>query len=120
MARDLITPVSLTRESGTDIKNSTVATTITVANGAYIDVTDVDCAKLIIHVKNTYAGAKNVTVNAGVYARAGLGSLVVSVAASTGEKGIVVESSRFKDASGYITIDFESGMVGTIAAYLLP
>ena len=120
MSRDLINPVELTADAGTDIKNATVSTAINTTNGAYIDMNGVSAEKLLIHVKNTEGTTNTVTINSGIYSRSALGDLVVTVAATSGEQGIVIETARFKDADGYITLDYESGMTGTAAAYLLP
>ena len=120
MSRDAITPVELTRDAGTDIKNATVSTAINTTNGGYIDLNGVSAEKLLIHVKNTAGAAYDVTVNSGIYSRSSLGDLVVEVALTSGEKAIVIETARFKDADGYITLDYESSMTGTVAAYLLP
>jgi len=120
MARDKLTPLQLTTDSGVDAKAATVMTTITAANGAYIDVSNINTDKLIIHVKNTNAGAKTLTVKAGIYSRSSLGDLVVSVALTSGEKMIVCESSRFKDSDNFILLDYEAAMTGLIGAYLLP
>jgi hypothetical protein len=120
MSRDKITPVELTADAGTDVKNATVATAINTTNGGYIDLNGVSAEKLLIHAKNTEGSTNTVTINSGIYSRSSLGNLVVTVAATSGEQGIVIETARFKDADGYITLDYESGMTGTVAAYLLP
>ena len=120
MARDLLTPIQLSRNAGIDAKAATVLTTITVANGAYIDANALDTDRLILHVKNTVGAAKNVTIKAGTYSRAALGDLVVSVAATTGETMIHVETARFKDADGFVLVDFEAAMTGLAGCYALP
>jgi len=119
MPRDAIIPVQTVSDTGKDGKNATISTAITVANGAYIDVSSIDTDHMIIHVKNTVGAAKTVTVKAGVYSRASLGDLVVSVAATTGEQLIKIESARFKQANGQIFLDWEAAMTGSVAAYLV-
>jgi len=120
MARDLITPVTLVRDSGVDAKAATVMTAIVVANGAYINANNISADKLVIHVKNTEGTTNTLTVKAGDYSRSSLGDLVCTIAATTGEQMIVVESARFKDSDGFILLDFEAGMTGLLGAYLLP
>ena len=117
MSRDLITPVEITTNAGSDAK---AATAINVSNGAYIDAGAIVTGKLVIHIKNTYGGAKIVTFAAGDFIRSPLGDLEISVAATDGEKVTVIESSRFKDEDGYILINFEAAMTGLVGAYLVP
>ncbi len=119
-ARDKITPVELARNTGVDVKAATIGTVVTPANGAYIDVNDVDTDRLMIHFKNTWGGVAHATIKAGVFTGAPEGDLDVAVAATTGEQGVVIESSRFKDADGYILIDFDGNFAGLVGAYLLP
>lgn len=96
-------------------------TTISVANGAAIAVGATH--RLIVRVTNTFAGAKNVTFKAGANPpalRASLGDLVVSIPASTGDKLIVLETARHLQADGTISVDFEAGMTGAVAALRAP
>lgn len=82
-----------------------------------------DTSKLLVHVTNTAAAAKNVTVLAGgdpPAFRAGAGNLVVSVPATNGARYLVLESARFAQATGDIYIDLETGMTGTLTCYRLP
>lgn len=120
MPRFAITPVQTTIDSGVDGKAATVMAAIVQADGGYIDVSSINTDKMIIHVKNTHGVAHAVTIKAGDYSRASLGDLAVTVAATTGEQLIVVESARFKDSDGYILIDFAADFAGLIGAYLLP
>lgn len=120
MARDTITPVTLTRDTAANAAAATVLIPIVVANGAQIDCSNIDADKLLIHVTNTHGTAHNVTIPAGVYSRASLGNLVFQVAATSGENMVVVESARFKQADNMIYIDFVTDHAGRVGAYLLP
>ncbi len=119
MARDAVTPVALAMNDGTA---PGAGTAINVTNGAYIPAAN-RSQRILLHVKNTVAAAKNVTIKAGVYPpafRQGLGDLVVQVPATSGERLFVLESARFIQADGTIWIDFEAAMTGTAFAYKLP
>ena len=120
MARDKLTPIQLSRNAGIDAKAATVLTAINVTNGAYIDASALETDRVILHVKNTEGSTNTVTVKAGAFARGVLGDLVVTVAATSGEQMLHLETSRFKKADGTIDIDFESGMTGLIGVYALP
>ena len=96
-------------------------TTINVANGGNIAIGA--SHRLIVRVTNTFAGGKNVTFKAGANPpalRASLGDLVVQVAASTGDRLIVLETARHLKADGTIDVDFEAGMTGAISAIRAP
>lgn len=77
--------------------------------------------RLAIEVKNTFAGAKSVTVKAGANPpaiRAGLGDLTKSLAQDE-ITILVLESARFVQADGAIYVDLTAGTTGTIRAYRL-
>ena len=80
--------------------------------------------KLLIRVTNTDSGAHNATVKAGVYPPAessGLGDLVVSVPATTGDVLIgPLESARFAQANGDIYLDLAASFAGKVTAIQLP
>ena len=120
MAIDTLTPVLLSRNAGVDGKAATVMTAINAANTMEIDVSGIDVEKLILHVKNTEGTTNVVTVGAGDFSRASLGDLAVTVAATSGEQLIHLESARFKTAAGKISLSFEASMTGLVGAYLLP
>jgi len=120
MARFLITPLQTVTDSGVDSKAATVMAAIVQADGGYIDVSNINTDKMIIHVKNTHGVAHAVTIKAGDYSRSILGDLAVTVAATTGEQMIVVETARFKGSDGLILVDFAADFAGLIGAYLLP
>lgn len=82
-----------------------------------------ETSRFLIVAKNTAGTPKNVIVKAGANppaVRASLGDLTVQVPATTGERWLIVESSRFTQADGSIYLDLESGFAGTIAVYKLP
>lgn len=73
--------------------------------------------KLLIVVTNTAGSAKTVTLKAGDGIAKNQGNLTRQLAASTGTWVIRPEpSSRFKDKDGFLQLQFESGITGTIAA----
>ena len=119
MPRTALPITDLTENAGTTPASSAVDPTNghTIAAGGKTD-------KIFLRVNNTNAGAKNVTVKAGVNPpafRQGLGDLVVSVPATTGERYIgPLESARFAQADGSISVDCEAAMTGTISAYRMP
>jgi hypothetical protein len=80
-----------------------------------------------IHVKNTNAATRTVTVKAGPTTHrshaflAPLGDVVVTVAVTTGEQLIgPFESARFEQADGLIYVDIEAAAGVTLAAFQLP
>jgi hypothetical protein len=91
---------------------------IDVANGLSITAAGQARGPLLLHVKNTFAGAKNVIVRAAP----GQGQdLVVQVPATPGERFILLgDSSRYEQPGEVYNIDFEAAMTGTIAVYNLP
>lgn len=123
MARTAVTVTSLSMDAGVDVKSATIATAIDATNGHKIS-TDGRTKRYLIHVKNTFAGAKVVTAKAPSSQvpafRSGLGDKAVSVAASTGEQMLVLDAARFEQANGEIWLDIEASMTGTIAVYKLP
>ncbi len=118
MARDAVALTALTLNDGVAVPTEVE---INVTNGASIDVGG-KTANVVISVLNNYAGAKKVTVKAGVNPpafRAALGDASISIDQNV-TKMIVVESARFVQADGKIYLDFESAMTGHLWAYLLP
>ncbi len=123
MARTALTPTQLGQDAGTDVKAATVMSSIAalVALGSEIVAAKFrPDDKILIHVKNTAGTAKNITIPAGNGFRSGIGDLVVSVAATSGEAMIIVESARFAQSDGILDIDYETGFTGLIGAYRLP
>jgi hypothetical protein len=80
--------------------------------------------RLWIRCTNTSAGAKTLTVVKGVNppaVRGGIGDLVVSIPATTGDRLVgPLESARFAQANGDIYVDLEAAITGIIAAFRLP
>jgi hypothetical protein len=119
MPRDAVAVTALTKNAKT---NQPAGTAIAPANGANIPVTG-DTRDLLVRVTNTFAGAKNVAFKAGASPpalHAGVGDLVLSVPASTGDILVPIESARFAQADGSINVDFETGMTGIISAVRVP
>ncbi len=75
---------------------------------------------LIIRVSNTDVAAHVITFLAGVYPPSirSAGNLAISVAAGKTEY-IALESSRFVDANGNISVTADAGSAGDIEAYQL-
>jgi hypothetical protein len=122
MARTAVTPVAVAANAGTDVKSATVSVALDPTNGHSI-ATNGRTGRYLIHVKNTAAGAKNITVLAGDNPpawMAGVGNLVVAVALTSGEQMIVVEAARFAQSDGAIHVDVEAATTGTIAVYQVP
>jgi hypothetical protein len=118
---NVLTPIELAQDDGIDGKAATVLTSVAGLVAAGTQFLPLKDAKDIIHVKNTYGGILNITVKAGVGPRRGIGDLVVPVAATSGEQIIgPLESSRFKQADGYVYIDFDAAFTGLIGVYRLP
>lgn len=115
MARDAVAITDLTLNDGVA---EAAGTTIVVANGASIAAGYTD--NLMIEVRNTNASDRIVTIPAGAGPLAALGSLAVTVPASTGVRLICIESARFIQSDGTIHLDFGASMAGTVAAYRLP
>lgn len=119
MARDAVSITALTSGSGT---TNPAGTTITPSNGANIAAAG-DTSRLLVRVTNTAGANKDVTFKAGANPpalRKGLGDLVVTVPATTGDVLVVLESARFVKADGSIDVDFASAMAGVVSAVRLP
>lgn len=75
---------------------------------------------LVLRVKNTTAGALNAIVRAGSQPLAessGQGDLTVSVAASGTVFIGPLESARFLQNDGSLSVDLQTGFAGTITAF---
>ena len=92
-------------------------TAINPANTYYLD--PVDQGRMIFIIKNTYAGAKTVTVHAGTGPAAGIGDLEQSLAQNVAAL-FCLETARFAQADGTFKVTFESGTTGYIMAFKLP
>ena len=121
MAIDVLSATLLSRNAGVDAKTATVGTVINAANTMELDLTGIKADKLMLLVKNTEGTTNVVTVAAGEFSQASLGALAVTVAATSGEQALVIDSARFKRASdGKISLSFEAGMTGSVSAFVLP
>lgn len=123
MARTAVTPRALVANG--NLTGATGATTIDatlVTNG--VSVTAAIPEQTLIRVTNTEGSTNTVTVQSGAYPpalAAGLGDLVVTVAATTGVQYIgPLESGRFMQADGSLWLDFETGMTGAIDVLTVP
>lgn len=119
MARDAIPIVQSVINAGT-AEGAGVA--INPTNGGNIAIDGVTDRHLLI-ILNSFAGAKNVTIKAGIYPpafRQGLGDLVIACPQSTQRQIIPLESARFAQADGTINVDFEAAMTGTAFCVKLP
>lgn len=79
--------------------------------------------KFFVRVTNTNGTNRTCTIKAGAYPpaeSAGLGDLVVTVPATTGDVLIgPLESARFSQANGDIWVDLGASIAGIIAAFQL-
>lgn len=126
MPRTAVTPRALVPNSS--LNGATGATTIDatlVTNGVVVESAKPEL--MLIRVTNTEASTNTVTVKAGdnpPALAAGLGDLVVTVAATTGVQYIgPFESGRFLQGgadAGDVHIDFETGMTGAIDILTFP
>lgn len=119
MPRTAVVPSALNRGAYTDItSNKTTIDSTLVSAGVKIKYDEQD--QLTISITNTYAGAKTVTFKASESRFAfmrGQGDYTVSMAQNKIYSFNGLEQWRFKQADGYIYIDFESGFTGTIEAF---
>lgn len=145
MARTSITPTLLDPKSPTLNYTPTTIDATLVTNGATIPLASSAIParpggdRLILLVTNTVAATKTVTVRAGAGVgvqstgvgvtgypipgqEGGLGDLVTgNLTASTGNAIIgPFEAARYIQPDGSISVDFASGMTGTIIPILLP
>jgi hypothetical protein len=123
MARTAVVPRALVANGNlTGASGSTTIDSTLVTNGVVVENTYPE--RILIRVTNTEGSTNTVTIAAGdspPALAAGLGALVVTVAASTGVQYIgPLESGRFLQDTGDLHIDFESGMTGAIDILLLP
>lgn len=124
MPRTALTPRNLVKNG--NLIGSTGSTTIDstlVTAGA--TVANAKCERMIIRATNTEGSTNTVTIKAGdtpsPALRAGQGDLVVTLAATTGVQFIgPIESDKYLQDDGSISIDFESGMTGAIDVLYMP
>lgn len=123
MARTAIVPRALSKNS--NLIGTTGTTTIDstlVTNG--VTIANAKPERLLLRVTNTEASTNTVTIKAGdnpPALRAGQGDLVVTLAASTGVQFIgPLESDKYLQDDGSLSIDLETGMTGAIDALYWP
>jgi hypothetical protein len=116
MARTAIPVTDLTAATST---TDPAGTTADQANGHTI--TGVRPEVLVIRVRNTSGAAVNAILRAGSQPLAessGQGDLTVSVPATTGSVFIgPVESARFLQPDGSISLDLAAGFAGNVTAF---
>jgi hypothetical protein len=131
-ARTAITPVQLVPD-GAISEGSGTSIAGLVAAGATIAAPP-GPNKLVIIVNNSATASKNLTVRAGgngvtasggtnpgvPFEAATVGDLVVAVGASGTQVVTPTTSARYTQADGSLSLDFDSGMTGTIWVLQLP
>lgn len=131
MARTAITLNNLTADGGI---NAPAGNNIDVTNGMTLafPTTGIPAPammdRLVLVVANTGGSSPTVTIRAGVGGgatpgpafRSGLGDKVVSANASGTTYIGPLQSARFAQLDGSVSVDFSSGSTGTITALLLP
>lgn len=132
-ARYALTPTQLVQDGSIAAAAGTSIATITTAAGATVAAPP-GPNKVFLVVANTATAAMNVTVRAGgngttasgganpgvPFEPAAAGDLVTSVPASGTQWVGPLTSGRFTQADGSLSIDFATGMTGTIAVVQLP
>lgn len=123
MPRTAVVPRALVKNS--NLIGTTGATTIDatlVTNG--VTIANAKPERLLIRVTNTEGSTNTVTIRAGdtpPALAAGQGDLVVTVAATTGVQFIsALESNKYLQDDGSLSIDFETGMTGSIDCLYWP
>jgi len=123
MPRTAVTPAQLSRNAGAAPTSTTIDSTL-VTNG--VTIANANPEKLVIRFANTASGgAKNIIIRAGASlypgVTSGQGDLSVSAAASTGVQRLgPLDSARFLQSDGSLSIDFDSGTTGTLETSYLP
>ena len=126
MARTKINVTALSADTAANAIAGGVFQAGDVANGNYLSGSEIGKAgTLVLYVKNGDAAPQTVTVLEGVGGhlglgwRAGLGDLVITAAAATGEQIChITDTARFKQADGTIHIDVSDADTD-VAAFIL-
>jgi hypothetical protein len=123
MARTNVPVTSLALDAKVD---APAAVVIVHASGATIAAGG-DTRKLLVVLTNTTAAEKIMTIKAPTTnpnaVRSGIGDLAITFAAgnvTAQVKYVVLESARFAQADGSISIDFAADTTGFMNAYRLP
>lgn len=109
----LVSGTAVTLPETTAINGST--DTINITGGS-------DADKLLLVLNNTTAATKEFTIKAGENppaVRKGLGDLVVTMLEKT-QQVVAVESARFANADGTISLSFQAGSTGFVSAIRIP
>lgn len=75
--------------------------------------------KLVLILNNTTAGSKVFTISAGDYHASGQGDYAITMAQDD-VRFLVIDSDRFKDFSGLVSIEFADSTTGFVGALSLP
>lgn len=97
----------------TAINGSTDTINITGGNNA---------DKMILVIENSTASSKKATIKKGENppaVRQGIGDLVITLTEKTTQV-VAVESARFANTDGTITLSFEAAMTGFVSAIVIP
>ena len=117
MATVAITPTTLT--------TNTASADLPIASGTAIVAANTNTfaypkeGKLLIMLNNTTAASKVFTFAAGEFDSAGVGALTVTMAQND-VRFIVLESSRFKDTDGNVSLTYAASTTGFVQAFYLP
>lgn len=119
MAVTTVTPTQLSYNTESADLPVTAGTAINASNTMAIAYPRQ--GKLLLVLNNTFAGSKDVTVAAGeaMKVASGVGALTVTMAQDD-VRFLVVDSDRFKDNDGNISLSFAASMTGFVQAFYLP
>lgn len=120
MARSAVTLAALARNDDTNITKDAMD----VSNDHVIDIAGYQGEKVMILIETSTSATTTsgtVTVKAGDYSDKSIGDLVISVDPDD-VKGVVIETSRFKQDDNTILIDLATttSLAGYISAVALP
>lgn len=93
---------------------------IDAANGMVL--TDVNPSRILLRIKNTFAGAKDITIGIGVNPPASVAAANLASYMQNAVKWVwAAPGARHAQADGAtINVDFEAGTTGEITAFILP
>lgn len=117
--------MAITTLTATALVKNTVSGDLPIAGGTAIDADKTMQVlypregKLLLILNNTTAGSKDFTISAGEYLSAGIGALTITMAQDD-VRFLVIESSRFKDFDGLVSIEFADSTTGFVQAFSLP
>jgi hypothetical protein len=75
--------------------------------------------KLVLILNNTFAGSKVFTIEAGEYLSNGIGDYAITMGQDE-VRFLVIDSTRFKDFDGLVSITFAGSTTGFVGALSLP